>query len=64
MKFKQPETVTAWTWEMKDPNGDWRLCLWAEPFKAVLLNTEKPVPDARPVCVRMIRNGDWKRALK
>lgn len=57
---KKVETVRVWAWEIKTDNG-WRLCLWSHPSKAVLLNNQKPSPEARPICVSMVRNKDWSK---
>lgn len=56
--MKKPETVLAWAWEIKDPNGEWRLCRWSQPFKSTLTLDEKPSDEARKVCVRMVRNKE------
>lgn len=45
----------AWAWEINFGKG-WVLCHWAEPSKEKLLNGQKPSPDARAVCVRLVRN--------
>jgi hypothetical protein len=56
----KPETVLAWAWELKDPTGKWLLCRWSAPSPAQLRgegrHTRKPSDEARPVCVRMVRN--------
>jgi hypothetical protein len=60
-KTKEPETILAWTWEIKI-DGEWQLCLWAMPSKEHLIDEgRKPSPEARPVCVRMVRNREVTR---
>ncbi len=56
---KKPETVTAWAWEF-----DGMLCEWAEPYRVNLTDENKPVDNAKRVCVRIIRNKDWLRLRK
>ena len=52
---------TAWAWEILDQRGRWVLCHWAEPYRRVLLKKAeiegKPSLEARPVCVRLVRNS-------
>lgn len=48
------EAVTAWGWELEEGC----LCYWADPKKET---ARRPSPKAKRVCVRIIRNSDWKK---
>ncbi len=57
------ETVRAWAWEIKELfRSDWTLCRWAEPSRKALIESHKPSPEARPVCVVMMRNREARMA--
>jgi hypothetical protein len=58
MASKKPETVLAWAWEI-EIDGEWKLYSWAEPsMRQLLSNDRPPSPEARVVCVRMIREAE------
>jgi hypothetical protein len=50
----------GWTWEILIGNT-WELCYLVALTKAQLLAEEKPSPEARPVCVYIMRNADRKK---
>ena len=58
-KIKQPEAIKGWAWELYD-SGRWMLCSWCVPNRETLIAEGKPSPEARPVCVRLIRNKDYR----
>jgi hypothetical protein len=55
--MKSNTSPTAWAWEIKNGHGKWVLCHWAEPYRKALLMGEKPSPEARAVCVRLVRRS-------
>lgn len=60
-------TGVGWAWEIKDPDGNWVLCNWAEPFKCMLYQDEQSMPglpgdkDQRPVRVELVPTSKRNR---
>lgn len=57
------DSPRSWAWEINFA-GKWQLCHWTKPSKADLLKERKPSPEARPVCVRLVRNSEMNRGAK
>ncbi len=49
----------VWAWTVEGG-----LCHWAHPNRAVLMGTQKPSPEAKPVCVRLVPNVEYRKLLK
>ncbi len=60
MKRAKPKTELAWAWEIQNNKGEWVLCRWAESSKFKLNGFNRPSDEARKVCVRLIRNKDYR----
>lgn len=50
----------AWAWMLEDGG----LCYWAEPDKARLQSQGKPSPNAKAVCVRLIKHADFLELVR
>lgn len=48
---------TGWAWQLEDGS----LCKWAMASREVLVHEGSPSPDSKPVCVRLLRCGDYAR---
>lgn len=60
VKFKPPKMKRypiAWVWQLEDG----ALCFWAEPTRKALVDSGKPSPGAKPICVRLVPNVEYRK---
>jgi len=59
LTLSEVEAPRAYAWELEE--GD--MCSWAEPRRDQLTERSKPSPGAKAVCVRIVREKDWRRLM-
>lgn len=51
----------AVAWEIRNDNGTWSVCYWAQPtWLQLMVSGKKPSPEARCVKVRIVRLRDYQ----
>jgi hypothetical protein len=58
-KSRTIQTAIGWAWMLEDGS----LCRWAEPNAEQLRRADRPSPGAKRVCVRMIKESEWRRLV-
>ncbi len=59
MPKRKRDHPIAWTWRLEDGS----LCLWADVTKEDLVKGGMPSPDAKPVCVRLVPNVEYRELI-